>query len=165
VQRIRGAGLVIVVALAFVAGGLRAQGAAPVDTLRWRLIGVSSDGTQYYLDLETIRTTGNARAGDTVTVWTLRHHELAIEFAGDSVTDYKELFRFDCSGLRLQPVSFLVYDGSKLVESDTDEGQWKPITPESEGEEFATWACRIGPRLRNAKRVPSATAPDTSRRL
>ena len=68
-QRISGAGLVILVALAVVAGGLRAQEATPLDSTRWMPTESERANPRYFLDTKTMQMTGDSLVGDTVTAW------------------------------------------------------------------------------------------------
>jgi hypothetical protein len=164
VQRIHGEGLVIVVALAVVAGGLRAQEATPLDSTRWMPTESEHANPRYFLDTKTMRMTGDSLVGDTVTAWVAMLYHPPRHSGGLRVTDGKVLYRFDCAGHRSAQLDAVFYNGVDVVVSNDVPTSWEPVIPDSDGEWLLKWACTLGPVFnRSARHLLQRQPPDTSR--
>jgi hypothetical protein len=99
------------------------------STDRWRMLGKSTDGATYYLDVRT----AELPPRDSAHLW--------IRTAGKKQTQ-NLAFEIDCSAKQLRVNSDVVYDSSgKLVDSSESSGDWQRIIPDTIGEQVYHGAC------------------------
>jgi hypothetical protein len=124
--------------LIFVSGNAAAE---------WTLVGgrgndsTAKDYSNDYLDLNTIRKTGNI-----VKVWGVEDFNSMQNLNGSNYLSDKALFEYDCKEESFRTLSFTLYSGhlgtDKVVSLNNFIGDWTPIVPESIAE--AKWKVVCG---------------------
>jgi hypothetical protein len=103
--------------------------------------GDAQEGTTIYVDLSTVR-----RNGDLVKVWYMLDYETVRTVLQFSYLSRKSQAQIDCAEERIRNLAATLFSGNKgngkLVHTDSDEGEWAPVAPESVGEVLLNLVCR-----------------------
>lgn len=105
----------------------------------WVLIG-TANGLTTYFDPATIR-----RKGDLVKMWELWDFKIKETKGGKSFLSAKYQLEFDCAEERTRELAHLWFSGNmgkgNVVTSESNEGKWTPVSPDSVGETHWKVAC------------------------
>ena len=97
-------------------------------------------GMTVYVDSDAMR-----REGDSVRMWQLFDFKTIKTVADHSLLSSKILTQYDCREVRSRRLTYLGYSGKmaggQLVLSDSNHGEWMPVTPRSMGRTLWTRAC------------------------
>jgi hypothetical protein len=97
-------------------------------------------GLTIYVDPDSIR-----RKGDLVTLWQLYDYKAVQTVAGNSFLSSKAQRQFDCGNQRTKLLAFTHFTGNmgngNRVMTDSDEAEWKSVTPGSVGHVLWRFAC------------------------
>jgi hypothetical protein len=106
----------------------------------WVLLGTTDEGMTMYADPDTIR-----RKGDRVKMWELFDFKTIQTVAGDSFLSNKSQEEYDCAEERHRTLAYMWFSGNmgtgKVVYSNSNEGKWEAIEPESVGQHLWKVAC------------------------
>jgi hypothetical protein len=107
----------------------------------WVALGDSDSETTVYVDPDTIR-----RKGDLVKMWELYDFKIIRTVAGDSYFSSKAQIENDCAEERRRTLAFTWFSenmgSGKVVFSESYEGRWAPVVPDTIGLMLWTFACR-----------------------
>jgi hypothetical protein len=102
------------------------------STDRWRALGRSTDGEDYYLDVKSVEFSAN----EPIRLW--------IKTVGKKETETLA-YEMDCKGRRMNTTSIVVYDPKGKVVNSSDVGSgWQRIVPDTIGEQLYNGACSTG---------------------
>jgi len=102
-------------------------------TDRWRPLGTSADGEQFYLDVKSFESGTNGP----VRLW--------IKTVGKKETDTLA-YEMDCKAARMNNTATTAYDSSgKLVKTSEASSGWQRIIPDTIGEKLFNGACSVRP--------------------
>jgi hypothetical protein len=106
----------------------------------WVALGEGDSETTVYVDPDTIR-----RKGDLVKVWELYDFKPIRTVVGDSYFSSKAQIENDCAEERRRTLAFTWFSGNmgsgKVVFSESHEGRWAPVAPDTIGLMLWTFAC------------------------
>ena len=108
----------------------------------WVAVGSSESAGGYtgYIDPDTIR-----RKGDLVKVWELYDFKTAQTVVGVSFLSRQWQRQYDCVEERGRGLATTEFSGNmgngNVVWTDSDEGKWSPVAPESIGKALWKFAC------------------------
>ena len=106
----------------------------------WVALGESDSETTVYVDPDTIR-----RKGDLVKMWELYDFKPIRTVAGNSYFSSKAQIENDCAEERRRTLAFTWFSGNmgsgKVVFSESHEGRWAPVAPDTIGLMLWTFAC------------------------
>jgi len=114
----------------------------------WVAVSHNKEGMTVYVDPDTIRTKGSM-----VKVWELYDQEIVqtgqkpgLTGLGGSFLSMKALSEYDCAEERSRSLAYQHFTGNmgrgKLVYSNSVEGKWEPIAPDSIGRFVWKFACK-----------------------
>jgi len=97
---------------------------------RWRALGSSPNGTQYYIDVKTVEFSGSSPA------------RLWLKTVNKNESYIVQSYEVDCKGRRLDVTSTVVYSpNDEVVNSSEVSGGWQRIVPQSIGEQLYDGTC------------------------
>ena len=108
---------------------------------KWMLVsGEDKIGLTVYVDPDTIQ-----REGNLVKMWSLIDYKKTEIIPGDSLLSIRRQNEYDCTEERTRMLASMWFSGNmgsgRVVHSDSDEGEWKPVAPGSASEGLLKIAC------------------------
>ena len=106
----------------------------------WVAVEKTDDGMTIYFDPDSIR-----RKEDLVKMWVLYDYKTVQTVEGVSYLTLKTQSEYDCTEKRTRMLEFTYFSGQmgsgKVAFSDSVEGKWLPVSPDSIGEAVWKFAC------------------------
>jgi len=108
---------------------------------KWMLVSSENKiGLTVYVDPDTIH-----REGNLVKMWSLIDYKTIEIIAGDSLLSIRRQNEYDCTEERTRMLASTWLSGNmgsgRVVHSDSDEDEWKPVAPRSAAQGLLKVAC------------------------